>query len=318
MTTDKLALRSSSSITTGTRSIVDVFLAGRTARTAEAYKSDLEHFRLFTRQRTVTAAAELLLAGGQGAANELVLAYRSHMHELELAPATANRRLAALRSMVKLARMLGRCSWTLEIPNQKTESYRDTRGPGRDGFNRLVRAADLDKKKPATARDVAILRMLYDLALRRGEVVALDLAHLDLEAKTVSILGKGRSARQSMTLATDTIKALRDWLNFRGLKPGPLFINFCQNSKGTRLTGRSVARVVKKLGDRAGLQARPHGLRHAAITDALDAMGGDVRAVQKFSRHRTLQTITLYDDNREDVAGKISEIIARRSTRGPE
>jgi integrase/recombinase XerC len=55
---------------------------------------------------------------------------------------------------------------------------------------------------------------------------------------------------------------------------------------------------------------RPHGLRHAAITEALRLTRGDVRAVQRFSRHRDLWTLTLYDDNRADLAGEIARQLA--------
>ena len=64
----------------------------------------------------------------------------------------------------------------------------------------------------------------------------------------------------------------------------------------------------------AGVRARPHGLRHAAITEALELTGGDVRRVQRFSRHRSLQTLLRYDDNRQDLAGGV----ARRLVEGLE
>jgi len=51
-------------------------------------------------------------------------------------------------------------------------------------------------------------------------------------------------------------------------------------------------------------------LRHAAITEALDITRGDVRAVQKFSRHRDLRTLTVYDDNRRDLAGEVAKLVA--------
>ncbi len=68
----------------------------------------------------------------------------------------------------------------------------------------------------------------------------------------------------------------------------------------------------KKAGKKklVGLKTWPHGLRHAAITEALDLTGGDVRKVQRFSRHRDLQTLTIYDDNRVDLAGEVSKLVA--------
>ena len=56
---------------------------------------------------------------------------------------------------------------------------------------------------------------------------------------------------------------------------------------------------------------RPHGLRHAAITGALEATGGDVRAVQRFSRHASVETLLVYDDARQDLGGKVAATVAK-------
>ena len=55
---------------------------------------------------------------------------------------------------------------------------------------------------------------------------------------------------------------------------------------------------------------RPHGLRHLAITTALDRSNGDVRAVAKFSRHQDLRTLSRYRDNRPDLAGNVAALVA--------
>ena len=58
------------------------------------------------------------------------------------------------------------------------------------------------------------------------------------------------------------------------------------------------------------MKTRPHGLRHAAITAALDATNGDVRRVQRFSRHADARTLLIYDDARSDMGGEIAALIA--------
>jgi integrase/recombinase XerC len=208
-----------------------------------------------------------------------------------------------------LARTLGLVPWTLEAPSVKSAAYRDTRGPGRRGFDLLLEELDRRGDRKAT-RDRALLRLLFDLALRRGEAVALDLADVNLEASTVAVIGKGRRERLLLTLPAETANALRAWLEVRGLEPGPLFVNADRARKGARLTGRSVARVLAAIGQRVGLTVRPHGLRHAAITAALDLTGGDVRKVQRFSRHADVRTVALYDDAREDLAGEVARRVA--------
>jgi len=68
--------------------------------------------------------------------------------------------------------------------------------------------------------------------------------------------------------------------------------------------------MVRDLGRKIGLKVWPHGLRHAAITEALDLTGGNVRAVQRFSRHRDVRILERYDDNRRDLGGEVAKQVA--------
>lgn len=291
--------------------LVTAFLAGRKATTIAAYSADLADFAAFVGVETVDAAAGVLLNQAHGAANAMALAYRANMIERGLSPATVNRRLAALRSLVKLARVVGMVAWTLEVEGVKGESYRDTRGPGRPAFDAMLAEA-IERGDEKGIRDVAILRLLHDLGLRRAELVELDREHVDLAAgtPTVSILGKGRRERQSLTLPPPTVRALAAWIEARGDHDGPLFVALDNSAKGKRLAGNGLWRIVKAYGDAVGVDARPHGIRHTAITEALDATNGNVRAVQKFSRHRSVAILERYDDNRTDMGGQIAAKIA--------
>lgn len=86
-----------------------------------------------------------------------------------------------------------------------------------------------------------------------------------------------------------------------------MFINLAHNSSGNRISGAGVYHLIRdQLGKRANVAAaRPHGLRHAAITAALDAFTGDYRKARAFSRHASLETVRRYDDNRADQAGQV-------------
>jgi integrase/recombinase XerC len=293
-------------------SLLDAYYAGRNERTLAAYSADLESFRIFVGTDTALEASRGLLSVSHGAANGMALAYRAQMTDRGLQSATINRRLAALRSLVKLANTLGLVPWTLSIENVRTHTYRDTRGPGLDGFKSMLSAA-LAQRGGKGLRDVALLHLMHDLGLRRGEVVRLDLADVDLPGCRLSILGKARSQKEFVTLPEATSNALSSWLDVRGDLDGPLFTNFDRAGKGSgRLTGAAVYHIVSKLGAATGLVVRPHGLRHLAITSALDLTNGDMRAVQKFSRHRDVRVLNTYDDNRLDLAGKVARLVAGR------
>jgi integrase/recombinase XerC len=232
------------------------------------------------------------------------------MIERGLQPATINRRVATLRSLVKFANTLGLVSWTLSIKNLPVLPYRDTDGPDRDGFRAMLAAAGT-QPGPKGLRDVALLRLLHDLGLRRSEAVRLDVEDVDLPGNRILILGSGRSQKKEpVTLPEPTRAALAAWLEARGSEPGPLFINFDRAGKGYRLTGTAVYHIVGRLGTKAGLSVHPQELRHLAITTALERTDGDVRAVATFSRHKDLRPLSRYHDNRQDLAGKVAALVA--------
>lgn len=289
--------------------LLELFFGAKSPATVRSYRQGLEDFRSFVKADTIGAAAEVLLGRGHAGAHEMGLAYRDDLLRRGLSPKTTNCRLGAVRALVKMGRLLGLVAFVLEIPDLPTTAYRDTRGPGRDGVRRLLEALEVRVDAKAS-RDAAIVRLLHDLALRRAEVVSLDIDHLDVAAGAVSILGKGRREREVLTVPPATMAALRAWLGHRGMEPGPLFTNFDRAGKGSRLTGAGVYAMLKNLGASVGLTVRPHGLRHAAITSALDRTGGDVRRVQRFSRHRDVRVLNVYDDARRDMAGEVANLVA--------
>lgn len=288
--------------------LVGAFFSGRNPKTLDAYRKDLQSFQVFTGTSSMDEAARLLLAHGAGPANALGLGYRSWLLERGLSPATVNRRLASLRSMVKLARLLGMVPWTLQIEGVKSAAYRDTRGCGVDGFRRMLDSLEgaMDAK---TIRDRAVLRLLYSMALRRGEVVSLDLSHIDLETGRLSVMGKGRTERESLSIPFKALESLKAWVAIRGGHEGALFTAMDRAHYGHRLDGSAIYRMVSELGQLVGLTVRPHGLRHAAITEALDKTGGNTRSVQRFSRHKKLETLSIYDDSRQDLGGQVAALV---------
>ena len=291
---------------TWTRDVVEAvakFVESRSPLTRRAYGADLAVFARYVGAPSPGAALEGLLHGGPGAAFAVVTAYKTALCESGFAPATINRRLATLRSLTRFCRAVGLVGWGLEVPDVRVERRRDMRGPTRDviqdAMNSCRRRGDAKG-----ARDRALLRLMFDLALRCGEVAALDVGDVDLTVRTVQVVGKGRRERERRTLPEPTAAALAAWLAVRGDAPGPLFVNFDRAGKGDgRLTAWAIWHLCRQLG------FRPHGLRHLGITTALDA-GADLRAVQRYSRHADLKTVMAYGDNRADLAGDVARKVA--------
>jgi len=275
---------------------------------------------------STAAAIETLLSNGQAAANLMVMNYVAALVERGLAGATIARRLAALRSMVKIARKIGRTNWSLDVEGPRVEARRDMRGPDLLDVRLLWRAAIGAGTDPRARRDRAILACLFDRGLRRAELCYLDRS--DIEAGpggtqsagsgrpvAIWIRGKGRTEKERMTLPDQTAAALVEWIEARGDEPGPFFdrLDGPKPAPDVRLSGESVRRIVRLLGKSAGLprDVRPHGLRHSAAKSALDA-GRDLRDVRRFTRHRSLEMVLRYDDMRRDVAGEIARDLAGR------
>lgn len=170
-------------------------------------------------------------------------------------------------------------------------------------------ATDTRRSPALAARDRAIIMLLAARALRCAEVVALQMTDLILDEAKISIFGKGQREATWVTIPPNAVEALRAWLAYRGLWLGPVFIALDRPGRETPLTTSSARRLMGTLSQEVGVTVRPHGLRHAAITAALD-QGHDLRSVQRFARHANPATILIYDDNRCDFGGEIASLLA--------
>jgi integrase/recombinase XerC len=280
--------------------------------TKRAYKYELKAFASFVKAGDLADAIRWFLALDDGQARAVVAAWRQNKLKEGLSPSSINRSLFALNSFVTAARGFGATELRLEIKGEATQAYRDTRGPGVANVRKMIKAAGEHKNPNKAARDVAILLLGFGLGLRRGEIASLNVGHVDLNG-TLSIMGKGRSERETLTLPAGVVRdALAAWLALRGddAADAPLFISLSTPPTHTRLSGSAIHKIVRKLGEEIGIIARPHGLRHSAITAALDVFGGDFRKVGKFSRHLDIKTILRYDDNRADHGGQVAAALS--------
>jgi integrase/recombinase XerC len=292
--------------------LVQAFLGGFGPHTRRAYERDLRALAEFLGRKTKEDAVRSFLSLQEYEANALVHDYKAQMKQEGFASSYINRRLACLCSLVRLGRMVGLCSFALKVQNVPVTALRDTRGPGIEGVNQLIQSLT-GKQDPKSLRDLALLRMLFSLALRRNEVLSLDLEHLELEKNAVWILGKQRRERERLKLPRLCKEALEAWLTIRGRAPGPLFTSLSPWKLGERMSGNGLYMIVDKLGKKAGLKVKPHGLRHAAITEALNETNGNLRAVQRFSRHKDPKMLMVYDDARQDLQGQVADLVDSRT-----
>ncbi|AFY97196.1 tyrosine-type recombinase/integrase [Chamaesiphon minutus] len=277
--------------------------------TRKQYVKAIDNFCQFAYNGSATPETiEEFLALDRYAAIEIVLKYRRHSIDKNLAPSTINVRLAAIKSLVDMARKLGKTTVDLsDIESIPAESYRDTRGISVEQFKLMLDAivgspTGGNPSTPIGIRDYAIMLLFWGNALRRGEIASANIEDFLPQQQKLKILGKGKRAKVAIDLSDSVSYALEEWLNFHPCNlPGqPLITSLSHNCYGARIAGDSIYRIVQGYAEAAGIEQRvsPHRLRHSSITAFLDASGGNLRAAQALSRHSNQNTLTLYDDNR--------------------
>lgn len=295
----------------GPQRLLEAFLRRRSEATRRAYATDLRDFSDYLEVRTPAEAVASLIARGPGPANETALNYKAALIDRGLSAGTVNRRLSTLRSVLKMARTIGMATFALEVENEKAENYRDTRGPGLDAIRAMVGKleARADRGNRQAVRDLAIVRLLFNLGLRRGEVATLDLEHYDRDGCRLSIKGKCRVEREWIELdkVPTVTTALERWIAERGDAPGPMFLQLDRLAKQRQGDGRISTMAIWRMLRRFGI--RPHGLRHSAITTVAERNGGDVFKTMAFSRHKSADVVTKYVDNLRDDAGEMAGLL---------
>ncbi|WP_310485725.1 tyrosine-type recombinase/integrase [Chamaesiphon sp. VAR_48_metabat_403] len=213
--------------------------------------------------------------------------------EAKLAPSTINVRLSALKSLVDYARKMGECAFSLDdVPKLKTENYRDTTGIDAEVFKSVIKLADVNTV--SGARDYAILRLLWDNALRRGEVCSLDVRDFSASGRKLMILGKGKISKISIDLSSGARAAISHWLELRRATvlanatmvgssrergrysdDDPMFIiSLSRNQPGHRLGGSAIYAIVRQYCQEQAVEKimSPHRLRHSIVRLRLTLM----------------------------------------------
>jgi integrase/recombinase XerC len=218
------------------------------------------------------------------------------LHEAGYAKSSISRRLASVRSFMRFGQREG---WAKSNPAKALRNPRKSRKLPHflttEEVGKLLSAPQGDS--PQAIRDRAILETLYAAGLRVSELVGLTDGDLDFAAGIVRVRGKGKRERLA-PIGSYATRALKRWLEMRKLSPrektgreAPVFTN----RFGTRLTTRSVARMLEKYLKETGLDNRtsPHTLRHSFATHLLDR-GADIRSVQELLGHKSLVTTQIY------------------------
>jgi integrase/recombinase XerC len=253
--------------------------------TIRAYGEDLERFALHLRDEIGREARPA------DADRLLVRSFLARLHREGLKKASAARKLASLRTFF---RYLCREGILDANPARALRSPRlEHRIPTYLEESEVDRFLDVPGESDAASRARAVLELLYATGIRCAELVGLDLAEVDLEARMLRVLGKGRKER-IVPFGVRAAAALRAYLPARA-RTRPRTSALLVNARGGRLTDRSVRQIVASRVKQVALARRvsPHTMRHSFATHLLER-GADLRAIQELLGHASLSTTQRY------------------------
>jgi len=269
--------------------------------TVRAYDSDVSQYLAFVAAESGKKMSEL------GPADLDMYSVRAHIVELNKAGkarSSVARKLSGLRTFIKYLRreeVIDHDPAAMAVAPRRDQTI-----PTHLSEPEVARLIETpDTGDPLGRRDRAILELFYASGLRLSELVAIDLEDLNLGDRMVRVMGKGGKER-ILPFNQSTVAAIKAWMKDRAAiatperqkakgkrqKVGdPLFINY----RGTRLTGRSVDRLLRRYvaqcSTRMGIS--PHALRHSFATHLLQR-GADLRAIQELLGHSRLSTTQRY------------------------
>ncbi len=273
--------------------------------TGKSYGADLAQFNQFLAGEIGAAHSTAPAAGYAATSADAKLAgcepltvreFLAYLHAQNYTKSTTARKLATLRSFYKFCIRRGVCTAsplaTIRTPKQE---------------KRLPKCLDLEQVQKLmdapgdgdllSARDKAMLEVLYSSGIRVSELVELDMGDIDLTEGVLRVRGKGRKDRLT-PIGSQAIRAVQRYFELRMTEPrladrvsGRVFLN----KHGESLSTRSVRRKLDKYLVEAGLDPgiSPHTLRHSFATHLLNN-GADLRSVQELLGHQSLSTTQIY------------------------
>jgi integrase/recombinase XerC len=270
---------------------------GYSKHTLRSYHADLNQFLAFLVSKGISDDTE---RGASSAGSVSYPMIREYLGALfgQYRRSTIARKLSAIRSFFVF---LERQGYIQENPAAEVGTPKLERAIAEhltvDDVFRLLEAPE--KQPPMGIRDLAILEVLYSSGIRVSELEGLNVGDVDFGERLVKVTGKGNKER-IVPIGRQALRALRGYLEATeeirrrtpmGPTKPPLFVN----TRGGRLTARSIARIMKRYAraSRLGPETSPHSLRHAFATHLLDG-GADLRAVQELLGHESLTTTQRY------------------------
>ena len=225
-----------------------------------------------------------------------VRSFVGYLYQKGCVATTIGRKLATLSSFFKFLCREGylKTNFAKSVPTPKKVSKLPTFLTVDEVFGLLKLP---NKKTFIGKRDQAILEVLYGTGVRIGELVALELNHVDVSSRTILIQGKGKKERLS-PMTRKSVETLEIYLEVRRrlVIDKKLEISACfLNHRGGAITDRGVRKALMRYIDHSRFtgSVSPHTFRHSFATHLLEA-GADLRSIQEILGHAHLSTTQRY------------------------
>ena len=252
------------------------------SNTLAAYQRDLQRLLQFARQQDVQ---------WRGLRTPALRQWLGELHRQGLGGRSLQRLLSAIRSFYRFLLREG------VVEHSPADGLRAPKSAKRlpdalgvDQASTLLE--DRGDSSAISARDRAMLELMYSSGLRLAELTALNQVDVDLAEGLVRVTGKGAKTRV-VPVGKMAAVALRDWLAQRSAwapsEERALFVS----RRGQRISNRSVQQRFQRWARARGMELHPHQLRHAFATHLLES-SGDLRAVQELLGHADISTTQVY------------------------
>ena len=250
--------------------------------TTKSYERDLKKLYLFLEKLNVTNYSEIK--------EEICSAWIGDLYSQNNKPKSIQRHLSSAKGFFRFLKknnLISSSPFELVTAPKSSNTLPDVLSP--EDVEQLL---NFKPSNTIEIRDMAIVELMYSSGLRVSETVNINISDFEENMSFLRVIGKGSKTRL-VPMGRFAINAINNWLDERekiSNNTNALFLN----SKGSRLSVRSIQLRLKKMAIKQGLPpVHPHMLRHSFATHMLES-SGDLRTIQELLGHSSLSTTQIY------------------------
>ena len=250
--------------------------------TTKSYERDLKKLYLFLEKLNVTNYSDIK--------EEICSAWIGDLYSQNNKPKSIQRHLSSAKGFFRFLKknnLISSSPFELITAPKSSNTLPDVLSP--EDVEQLL---NFKPSNTIEIRDMAIVELMYSSGLRVSETVNINISDFEENMSFLRVLGKGSKTRL-VPMGRFAINAINNWISERekiSNNTDALFLN----SKGSRLSVRSIQLRLKKMAIKQGLPpVHPHMLRHSFATHMLES-SGDLRTIQELLGHSSLSTTQIY------------------------